>query len=131
MGVSLNALPFTFINVGERYIASGLTAILIATTPINTALLAHFMLDTEKLTRSKISGIILAFIGVLIVYLPNLHMQEEGSQYGILLMLLAAVSYAFANYSRETTLARFACLGRPYHATLYGERNFSAYCCAL
>ena len=49
MGFLNNALPFSLIFWGQTQIASGLAAILNATTPLFTLIVAHLSTDDEKL----------------------------------------------------------------------------------
>src|SRR5215831_611232 len=56
MGFLNNALPFCLIVWGQHRIASGLAAILNATTPMFTVLVAHVLTSDEKLTLSKGTG---------------------------------------------------------------------------
>ncbi|OSQ37265.1 ABC transporter permease [Thalassospira mesophila] len=67
MGLLNNLVPFSLIVWSQTYIASGLAAILNATTPLFTLLIAHIATDNEKLSARKITGVVTGFIGVLIV----------------------------------------------------------------
>ena len=53
MGLLNNALPFSLIFWGQTHIASGLAAILNATTPLFTVLVAHFATADEKLNPAR------------------------------------------------------------------------------
>ena len=59
-----NALPFTLFGWGQTHIASGLASILNATTPIWGVLVAHVFTQDERMTPSKIAGVLLGFAGV-------------------------------------------------------------------
>jgi drug/metabolite transporter (DMT)-like permease len=67
MGLLNNLLPFSLIVWSQTYIASGLAAILNATTPLFTLMIAHIATDNEKLSSRKVIGVVTGFIGVLIV----------------------------------------------------------------
>jgi len=54
MGTLNNLLPFCLIVWGETQIDSGLAAILNATTPVFTVILAHFLTQDERLTPNRI-----------------------------------------------------------------------------
>ncbi|MFT5487799.1 MAG: drug/metabolite transporter (DMT)-like permease [Alphaproteobacteria bacterium] len=62
-----NVIPFCLIVWGQKEIASGLAAILNATTPIFTVLVAHYATTDEKITGAKLIGVLAGFIGVAIV----------------------------------------------------------------
>ncbi|MGE3245528.1 MAG: DMT family transporter [Beijerinckiaceae bacterium] len=70
MGTLNNVIPFMAIFWGQKEVASGLTSILIATTPLFTALFAHFMTDDEKLSVNKLAGIGIGFLGVVVLLGP-------------------------------------------------------------
>ena len=50
MGALNNLIPFSLIVWGQTQIASGLAAILNATTPLFTVVLAHLLTRDERLT---------------------------------------------------------------------------------
>lgn len=64
MGVFNNAGPFALLNWGQTHISSGVTAILLGTTPFFTALLAHFYTHDEKLTAGKMFGVAAGLTGI-------------------------------------------------------------------
>jgi drug/metabolite transporter (DMT)-like permease len=93
----LNALvPYGLIAWGEGRISSGLAAILNGTQPIFTVLLAHYVISDERLSLSKVVGIIVGFIGVVIVMSPDLGRGVTFNWLGQLAVLGASLSYASA-----------------------------------
>jgi drug/metabolite transporter (DMT)-like permease len=64
MGALNNLLPFSLIFWGQTRIASGLAAILNSTTPLFTAVFAHFLTRDERLTPNRLVGILLGIAGV-------------------------------------------------------------------
>ena len=102
MGLLNNALPFSLIFWGQTHIASGLAAILNATTPLFTVLVAHFATADEKLTAARLAGVAAGFAGVVVMLGPDL-LRELGTAVAAqLACLAAAVSYAFAGiYGRR------------------------------
>ncbi|MEQ8389610.1 MAG: DMT family transporter [Thalassospira sp.] len=67
MGAFNNLVPFSLIVWGQTHIASGLAAILNATTPLFTIVIAHIATDTEKLNLRKAIGVLIGFAGVVII----------------------------------------------------------------
>jgi drug/metabolite transporter (DMT)-like permease len=63
-------LPFTLLLWSQSRIGSGLVAVLVAGTPLFTALVAHFLSADEKLTRSRLAGVLLGFAGVAVAMGP-------------------------------------------------------------
>lgn len=58
------AIPFSLISIGERWISSSVTGMLIAMVPLSIALIQRFFGVHERLGRWRILGLALGFIGV-------------------------------------------------------------------
>ena len=91
-----NALPFTLFGWGQTHIASGLAAILNATTPIWGVIVAHFLTHDERMSRRKIGGVLLGFAGVATMIGPTLLSSLGTSALAQLACVTAALSYALA-----------------------------------
>lgn len=102
MGLLNNAIPFTLIVWGQTHIASGLAAILNATTPLFGVVVAHVLTEDEKLTANRVAGLLIGLAGVVIMIGPSVLGQVGGDAWGELAVLGAALSYAFASvYGRS------------------------------
>lgn len=103
MGVFNTAVPFVLISWGETRIDSGLAAILNGTTPLFTLVIAHFWLADERMTLTRMAGLIVGFIGVVILVSRDIGPQGiHGNLWGQLAVLAAAASYAVAaTFSRR------------------------------
>ena len=75
IGLFNSLLPYALIAWGEQHISSGLAAILNGSTPIFTVLIAHYFTSDERLTIGKVAGIMLGFVGIVIVMWPELQRQ--------------------------------------------------------
>ena len=71
MCIMSNVLPFTLITWGQIETPVGLTSIIIATTPLFTVVLAHFLTQDEGMTSSKMISVILGIIGVILLIGPS------------------------------------------------------------
>lgn len=92
-----NCVPFFVITWGQQYVDSGLAGILMAMMPLTTVVLAHFFVQGERITRNKIIGFILGFIGVVILMQPELSLSSEFNWIQLIAMisiLTGAISYA-------------------------------------
>ena len=69
MGLTNSAIPFMLISLGQTRIESGLAAILIATVPIFTLVLAH-LFTADKTTPRKAAGTLLGFAGIVLLIGP-------------------------------------------------------------
>jgi drug/metabolite transporter (DMT)-like permease len=58
------AIPFSLISLGERWISSSVTGILIAMVPLSIALIQRFFGIREALGTWRIAGLAIGFIGV-------------------------------------------------------------------
>jgi drug/metabolite transporter (DMT)-like permease len=103
LGLLNNVIPFSLIAFGEIRIASGSAAILNATTPIFTILVAHFFTSDEKITAAKGVGVLAAFLGVAVLIGPAaLSGFGQGDLLGDAACLLAAAVYSLgATYGRR------------------------------
>jgi len=59
------------INFGTRLTTSNFAIILINTSPLFVALLAHFLIPNDKLTMRRSAGLAFAFLGVAIIFLAS------------------------------------------------------------
>src|SRR6202171_2670569 len=103
MGLFNTALPFLLITWGETRIASSLASILNGTVPLFTIVIAHFWLHDEKITLPRLGGLLVGFVGIVVLVsgdlsTPGLHSDVLGQ----LAVLAAAISYALAiTFSRR------------------------------
>jgi len=67
MALINNVMPFSLIVWSQSHIASGLAAIVNATTPLFTVLVAHVFTSDEKLTAGRVTGIVIGLSGVAIM----------------------------------------------------------------
>jgi drug/metabolite transporter (DMT)-like permease len=103
MGILNNVIPFALFVTAEREISSGLAAILNATTPMFTVLVAHGLTRDEKLTGERFAGVLAGFCGVAVLIGPQ----------------------AFAGLGHDSLASQIACLGAALSyafAAIYGRR---------
>ncbi len=103
MGGFNNVLPFFLIVHGQATIDSGMAAICNATVPLFTVLLAHFCTTDERLSWSRVGGVVVGLLGVAALVGPQAfgNMLTAGASVGEytlgqLAVLGASVSYAIA-----------------------------------
>jgi drug/metabolite transporter (DMT)-like permease len=122
MGLLNNAVPFSLVVWGQSHIASGLAAILNATTPISAVVVAHLLTDDEKMTGNRFLGVVIGFFGVVILIGPDSLKRLGANVWAQVAVLTAAVFYAFAGvYGR-----RFKRLGIDPILTATGQVTVSA-----
>jgi drug/metabolite transporter (DMT)-like permease len=96
MGILNNVIPFVLILWGQTHIASGLAAILNATTPLFGVIVAQLAGGQERLTAPRLAGVLLGLLGVAAMIGPGLTGGLAGDTLAELACLGAALSYAFA-----------------------------------
>ena len=91
--------PFLLISYGQLGIDSSLAGILMSTMPISTLILSHFFLDDERMTKTKLIGFLIAFIGIVILIMPGkntLHTSLLDGLSSELMVISGAILYSFA-----------------------------------
>lgn len=122
MGLLNNVIPFTLIVWGQTHIASGLAAILNATTPLFGVIVAHFLTSDERLTANRLAGVLIGILGVAWMIGPSVLGHVGDALWGELAVLGAAFTYAFAGlYGR-----RFKRMGLPPILPAAGQVTASA-----
>lgn len=96
MGALNNLIPFSLIAWGQTEIASGLAAILNATTPLFTVALAHVLTKDEKMSVARFVGMLLGLAGVAVLIGAELLQGLGRHVIAQLAVLGAAFSYACA-----------------------------------
>ena len=103
LGITNVAIPFFLISWGEQSIDSAVAAILDATVPLFTILIAHFLLRDDKMTVPKVLGLLIGFVGVVILMSKDIG-ASFGSVLGQLAVVLACIFYSgSAVFARKTT----------------------------
>lgn len=96
MGLINNVIPFSLIVWGQTQIASGVASILNATTPLFTVMIAHALTADEKLSPSRITGVIVGFIGVVVMIGGGAIADGMITALAQFACIGAAISYGFA-----------------------------------
>jgi drug/metabolite transporter (DMT)-like permease len=97
MGILNNVIPFTLIVWGQQHIPSGLAAILNAATAILSVLLAALLFADERLTANKAAGVMVGFVGVIVIVGMDAMTHLDITSWGQLAMIGAAASYAVSS----------------------------------
>lgn len=114
MGLLNNAVPFTLFAVAQGQITGALAAVLNATTPLFTVIVAHLATQDERITRAKALGLAFGFAGVVVMMAGA---AFSGALLAKIACLAAAISYAFAGVWGR----RFRSMGVAPLATAYGQ----------
>lgn len=102
--------PFLLITYGENYVSSSLTAILISTVPIFTALLALGFDHAERSHGWGLVGIAIGIVGVALLF--GFDLSGDGDELlGGAMMVLAALGYAISWMLVKHKLAGVSAVG--------------------
>lgn len=72
MGLFSFVFPFGLVYWGEQYVPSGLASVLFAVNPFFVAIFSYYFIANENVGIHKIIGIILGFVGLLIIFSENI-----------------------------------------------------------
>ena len=121
-GLLNNVVPFSLIVFAQTHIASGVASILNATTPLFAVVVAHFLTRDERLTRGRMTGVVVGFAGVVIMVGGSALGTLGTDVVAQLASLTAALCYAFGGvYGR-----RFGTLGISPLAASAGQLTASS-----
>ncbi|MCU0932170.1 MAG: DMT family transporter [Serpentinimonas sp.] len=95
LGLLNSALPFLLFSYALLSITTGLSAIMNATVPLFGAVIAWLWLG-EKLTRSRVLGLVVGFVGVAMLSWSKASFAPGGTGWAIVACLGATVSYGVA-----------------------------------
>lgn len=93
LGVVNNCWPFLAISWGQQRIDSNLAAILVASMPLSTTLIAHFWIE-ERLTLERAIGVLVGFGGVFLLIGGDLGDITGSGTLGQLAVIAGAGGYA-------------------------------------
>ena len=106
IGLFNNALPFALTTWSQVYLDSGLASIILATMPLFSVILAHFLVSEERLTTSKIGGVLIGSTGILILVGPSVLQDIGVHAWAQLAVVAAALIYALGGIFVKRLLQR-------------------------
>ena len=77
IGIINLVIPFFLIAYGVQKVQSNLAAILMASTPLPAAGLAHFFTKNEKINLIKSLGVLIGFSGIIFLFSDNILINEN------------------------------------------------------
>lgn len=91
-----NVLPFSLIAWAQSHVASGLAAILNATTPLFGVVLANYLIRDERMTPLRLAGVIIGIAGVTVMIGADALWGAAANLPADLALLLASALYALS-----------------------------------
>ena len=84
-------IPYGLVYWGEQYIPSGLASVLFAINPFFVTIFSFFMLSQEKITLYKIIGMIIGFIGIVVIFSEDITNTTAFFVWGMVAIVLSAL----------------------------------------
>ena len=108
LGFLMNIMGNGFVVFAQQYVASGLTAVLIATTPFWSALLERLLPTGDRFTGRALIGLTIGFSGIVILVWPEMSQGGAGGRafvVGVIAIQLACVGWVIGtSYAKRHEL---------------------------
>jgi len=108
LGVLMNIVGNGFVVFAQQYVASGLTAVMIATTPFWSALLERMLPSGERFSTRALIGLAIGFSGIVILVWPEMSQGGAGGRAfvgGVIAIQLACIGWVIGtSYARRHEL---------------------------
>ncbi|MDB2683602.1 DMT family transporter [Alphaproteobacteria bacterium] len=108
MSLLNNIFPFLLITFGQQTTTGGLASILNANTSFVAIILASLFLPLERLNLSRVLGISIGILGVVIAVGYQNIFQLKNDDLGKYLIIIATISYGFAGVWGKLRLQNFS-----------------------
>ncbi len=105
-----------FLNLGEIYVTSGVASLLIATSPIFVLFLSRLFLS-ETITSRKLTGIVMAFLGVAVLSEPEFNVKAAG----VIFVLLSSISASIYTVMGKRLMRRYNYAILTNYAIIFGS----------
>ena len=116
LGFLMNVVGNGFVVYAQQYVASGLTAVLIATTPFWSALVERLLPNGERFTPRSLAGLALGFSGIVNLVWPE--MTNGGASGRAFVGGVIAIQLACVGWVIGTSYAKRHELGdNPFRST--------------
>jgi drug/metabolite transporter (DMT)-like permease len=108
MSLLNNIFPFLLITFGQQTTTGGLASILNANTSFIAIILASLFLPLERLNLSRVVGISIGILGVVIAVGYQNIFELKNDDLGKYLIIIATISYGFAGVWGKLRLQNFS-----------------------
>jgi drug/metabolite transporter (DMT)-like permease len=90
---------YAFFYMGMKFVPGALAAMIIGSSPLFIAVVAHFMMHNDKMTPIKIGSILVGISGIVIITLgrTKVEIKNEFELFGIGLLLMNNIFSGFSN----------------------------------
>ncbi|MCW5879088.1 MAG: DMT family transporter [Anaerolineales bacterium] len=101
LGLTNTAVPFVLFSWAELHVDSAVASIFNSSMPLFTMIIAHVALSDDRLTRQRVLGLLVGFVGVVVLAL-----RDTGGDVRMNLLAQGALLLAVLFYAGSTVFAR-------------------------
>jgi drug/metabolite transporter (DMT)-like permease len=102
LGILNYAIPFALFPYAEQTVASSIVGVINGMTPMTTVIVSQLWPGGEKASWNKWAGLLVGFVGAIILALPSFGQGANAQVLGLLAALAATCCYALTlNYARR------------------------------
>lgn len=107
LGILNYAIPFALFPYAEQTVASSIVGVINGMTPMTTVIVSQLWPGGEKASWNKWAGVLIGFLGAVILALPSFGQGASAQVLGLLAALAATCCYALTlNYARRFATAK-------------------------
>ncbi|MEI8134119.1 MAG: EamA family transporter [bacterium] len=96
VGLLSNGISFGIVYSTSKFIPSGLGAVIFGTMPLLTATISHWAFRSQKLSRTRIIGIIVGILGIATIFYPQFGTLDSEHIWAMLVLLISPTVSAFS-----------------------------------
>jgi drug/metabolite transporter (DMT)-like permease len=97
VGLLQFSLNYGLVFWGEQRISSGLAAVLQSTFPAFGLVIAHFYLPAERITPTRVFGVLMGVAGIVIIFSDQLTIAGKAALLGSMALVLSAFFGSYGN----------------------------------
>lgn len=102
LGILNYAIPFALFPFAEQSVASSIVGVVNGMTPMTTVIVSQLWPGGERATWNKIAGVLIGFVGAVLLAIPSMGQGASAQVVGLLAALGATICYALTlNYARR------------------------------
>uniref|UniRef100_A0A832LIZ4 Multidrug DMT transporter permease n=1 Tax=Ignavibacterium album TaxID=591197 RepID=A0A832LIZ4_9BACT len=95
MGFLSFVIPFGLVYWAEQFVPSGLASVLFGVYPFFVAIFSFFMIPNEKIGIGKTVGMILGFLGIIIIFSDSFSFTLSDYLLGMFAVMLSGIMQAY------------------------------------
>lgn len=118
----------------QQYVASGVTAVLVATVPFWSIVVEAFLPQSERVTRTMLAGLLIGFLGIVVLVWPELTLSGQDGRlfiYAVIALQLSMFGWALGTSYTKRHVASETPLGAAAVQMLLSGLTFMAIGTAL